>query len=210
MNINQICQQIPDYSNRILIVGGSAAGKALLIKTYGNSLLNLRSHQPDTDKIYLYAKNVCEPKYELLINKRENTGLKHLNDSKAFTEYPNDMDDENIEEFNPNKKRKILMVFDDTIADMPSNKKPNLIVTDLLFRDMNIPLVFIKQSYFSVPGKVRLISTHYFITNIPNKWEFYQVASNHSSNIDFLLNIFIKRYWKTVLFFSDWYYLCIR
>ena len=161
--------QIPDYSYRILIVGGSASGKALLIKTYGNSLLNLISHQPDTDKIYLYAKNLREPKYELLINKRENTGLKHLNDSKAFTEYPNDMDDENIEEFNPNKKRKILMVFDDTIADMPSNKKPNLIVTDLLFRDMNIPLVFIKQSYFSVPGKVRLISTHYFITNIPNK-----------------------------------------
>ena len=84
MNINQICPQIPDYSNRILIVGGSASGKALLIKTYGNSLLNLRSHQPDTDKIYLYAKNVCEPKYELLINKRENTGLKHLNDSKAL------------------------------------------------------------------------------------------------------------------------------
>ena len=103
-----------------------------------------------------------------------------------------------------------MIVFDDMIAYMLSNKKPNLIVTDLLFRDMNIPLVFIKQSYFSVPGKFRLISTHYFITSIPNKWEFYQLALNDSSDIDFLLNIFIKRYWEAILFLSDWYYLCIR
>ena len=69
----------------------------------------------------------------MLINKRESTGLKYLNDSKAFIEYSNDMDDiyKNIEECNPNKKQKILIVFDDMIADMLSNKKLNPIVTEL-------------------------------------------------------------------------------
>ena len=77
---------------------------------------------------------------QLLINKRENTGLKYFNDSKAFIEYSNDMDDiyKNIEEYNPNKKRKILMVFDDMIADMFSNKKLNPIVTELFIRGRNL------------------------------------------------------------------------
>ena len=80
------------------------------------------------------------------------------------------MDDiyENIEEYNPNKKRKILIVFDDMIADMLSNKKLNLIVTEL-FRKLNTSLVFITQSYFAVPKNIRLDSTHYFIMKIPNK-----------------------------------------
>ena len=78
------------------------------------------------DKIYLYAKYSYEAKYQSLISKQESTGLKHLNDSKAFIEYLNDVDNiyENIEECNPNKKRKTLIVFDDMIADMLSNKKP--------------------------------------------------------------------------------------
>ena len=90
-----------------------------------NSLINLISHQPDIDKIYLYAKDPYEAKYQFSFNKRESTGLKHLNDSKAFIEYSSDMDDiyKSIEEYNPNKKRKILIVFDDMIADMLSNKK---------------------------------------------------------------------------------------
>ena len=97
--------QIPDQPNRILILGGSESGKT-------NSLSNLISQQPDTDKIYLYAKDPHEAKYQLLINKRESRGLKYLNDSKAFIEYSNDMDIyKNIEEYNPNKKRKILIVF---------------------------------------------------------------------------------------------------
>ena len=97
--------QIPDQSNRILILGGSESGKT-------NSLSNLISQQPDTDKIYFYAKDPHEAKYQLLINKRESRGLKYLNDSKAFIEYSNDMDIyKNIEEYNPNKKRKILIVF---------------------------------------------------------------------------------------------------
>ena len=80
-----------------------------------NSLFNLVSHQSDIDEIYLYAKDSYEAKYPLLINKRESTGLKRLNNSKAFIEYSNDMDDiyKSIEEYNPNMKLKILMAFDD-------------------------------------------------------------------------------------------------
>ena len=90
-----------------------------------NSLFNIISQQPDIDKVYLCTKDPYEAKYQFLINKRESTGLKHLNDSKAFIKYSNDMDDiyKNIEEYNPIKKRKILIAFDDTIADMLSNKK---------------------------------------------------------------------------------------
>ena len=81
--------------------------------------------------MYLYAKDPCEAKYQLLINKRESTGSKHFNDSKAFIEYSNDMDDiyKNFEEYNPNKKRKTLIVFDDMIADTLGNKNRNPIVT---------------------------------------------------------------------------------
>ena len=83
-----------------------------------NSLFNPIYYQPDIDKIYLYAKYPYEAKYQFLINKQESTGLKHFNDSKAFTEHSNDMDDiyKTIEEYNPNKKHKVLIVFDDMIA----------------------------------------------------------------------------------------------
>ena len=94
--------QIPDHLHTIIWTGGSGSGKT-------NSLFDLISQQPDIDKIYLYNKDPYEAKYQFLITKRESTGLKHFNDSKAFTEYSNDMDDicENIEEYNPNKKGKI-------------------------------------------------------------------------------------------------------
>ena len=91
----------------------------------------------------------------MLINERESTGLKHVNDSKAFIEYSDDMNDvyENIEEYNPNKKRRILIVFDDMITDTLSNKKLNPILLELFIRGrkLNISLVFIAQSYFAVP-----------------------------------------------------------
>ena len=91
-----------------------------------NALLNVINHEPDIDKIYLYVKDPYEAKNQLLINKRKSTGLKYLNDSKAFVEYSNDMDIyKNIEEYSPNKNRKILIVFDNMIADMLSNKKLN-------------------------------------------------------------------------------------
>ena len=72
------------------------------------------------DKIYLYAKDLYEVKYHFLINKRETTELKHFNDLQALTEYSNDMHDvyENIDEYNIDKERKMLIVFDDMIADM--------------------------------------------------------------------------------------------
>ena len=109
---------IPDHPYRMLMVVGSGFGNR-------NALLNLINYEPDTDKTFLYTKDPYEAKCQLLINKRECTGLKYFNGSKAFIEYSNDMDNtyENIEEYNPNKRRKILIVFDDVIADMLSNKK---------------------------------------------------------------------------------------
>ena len=108
----------------------------------------------------LYAKDPYEAKYQFSINKQESAGLKHLNDSKVFIEYSNDMVDiyKNIEEDNPNKKRKILVVFYDMIADMLSNKKLYQIVTELFItgRNLKISLVFISQSYFAVPKNIRL------------------------------------------------------
>ena len=99
-----------------------------------NALLNFIKEQDNyelTDKIYLYAKDLSEPKYEkLLIKKRENAGIKHLNDSTAFLECFNTMDHvyENIDNYNPSRKRKILIVFDDMIADIMTNEKfPSLI-----------------------------------------------------------------------------------
>ena len=131
--------QTTDHPYRILIIGDSGSGKA-------NSFFNLINWQPDIDKSYLYGKDWYEAKFQFLINKRKNTALKHFNDSKAFIEYSNDMDDiyKNIEECNPNKKRKILIVFNDMIADMLINKKPNPIVTELFNRGrkLNIFLVF--------------------------------------------------------------------
>ena len=142
---------IPDHPYRILIIGGSGSGKT-------NTLLNLINNQPDIDKIYLYVKNLYEPKYQFLINQRESAGLKYFNDPKAFIEYSNDMHDvyKNIDNYNPDKENKILIVFDDMIADMIKNKELNSIVTELFIRGrkLNISLVFITQSYFKVPRDV--------------------------------------------------------
>ena len=86
--------------------------------------MNLINSQPDIDKIYLYAKDPYEARYQYLINKRERVGLDHFNDLKAFMEYSDDILDvyENIEDYNPGKKRKVLIVFDDMVADMINNK----------------------------------------------------------------------------------------
>ena len=107
---------IPDHPYRILI-RGSGSGKT-------NLLLNLVENQPDIDKIYLYAKDPHEAKYQYLINEREGVGIDHFNDPKAFFEYSNDMRDvyKNINEYNPDKENKVLIVFDDMIADIIYNK----------------------------------------------------------------------------------------
>ena len=95
--------------------------------------MNLINNHLDIDKIYLYAKDPYEAKYQYLINKREKVGLDQFKDPKAFMEYSNDMQDvyKNIEDYNPGKKRQILTVFDDMIADMINNKKLNPVVTEL-------------------------------------------------------------------------------
>ena len=146
------------------------------------------NNQQDIDKIYLYAKDPYDNKYQYLISKRKSVGLKHFNDPKAFIEYSNDMHSvyKNIDNYNLNKENKILIVFDDMIADMISNKKLNLIVTELFIRcrKLNISLVFISQSYFKVPKDVRNNSTHFFIMKIPNKKELMQTAINHSSYVN--------------------------
>ena len=120
-------------------------------------MLNLTNHQPHTNKIYLYAKDPYEAKYQLLINKKESSELKQLNYSKAFIEYSNDMDDnnKNTEEKIQIKKRKILIVYDDIIADMVCNKKLNPIVTELIIREtkVNISLVFYHIILFCCPKK---------------------------------------------------------
>ena len=104
-------------------------------------------------------------------------------------EYSNDMEDvfKNIENYNLGKKRKILIVFDDVIADMTNNKKLNPIVTELFIggKKLNVSVLFITQSYFKVPKDVRLNSTHFFNMKIPNKRELHQIALNHSSDIEF-------------------------
>ena len=167
---------IPDHPYRILIIGVSGSGKT-------NVLLKLIENQPDIHKTYLYGKDPYEAKYQYLINIREKVGLKRLNDPKAFIEYSNDMNDvdKNINYYNHNKENKILIVFDDMIADML-----NSIVTELFIRrrKLNISLVFITQSYFKVPKDVRLNTTHFFISKIPNKRELQQIAINHSSDIN--------------------------
>ena len=178
----------------MLIVRGSGSGKT-------NALLNLLKEQHSgnpSDKIYLYARDLNEPKYQFLIKKREEVGIKHLNDPKSFIEYSAYIDDvyNNIDDYNPNRKRKILIVSDDMIADIMTNKNFQAIIKELFIRcrKLDISLVFITQSYFSVPKKVRLNSTHYLIMKIHKKRELQQIATNHSADIEY--NDFMKIYKK--------------
>ena len=119
-----------------------------------------------------------------------------MNDPDAFIEGSDTMNDvdENIDDYNPSRKRKILMVFDDMIADIITNKKFQVIFKELFIRcrKVNISLVFIMQSYFSVPEDVRLYSTHYLIMKIKNRKELQNIAINHSADIDY--NDFVKIY----------------
>ena len=137
----------------------------------------------------MYAKDLREPKYEFLIKKCENVGIKHFSDPNAFIEYSNTMDDvyENIDDYNPNRQRKILNVFDDMIADIMKNKKFQAIIKELFIRcrKINIALVFITQSYFSIPKDVRLNSTHYLIMKINNKRKLENIVRSHSADIDY-------------------------
>ena len=143
---NEQWPNIPDHPYRIIIIGGSGSGKT-------NALINLINEQNDIDKIYLYAKDLSEPKYEYLIKKRENSGIKHFNDPNAFIECSNTMDDvyENIDDYNSNRKRKILIAFDDMIADIMTNKNFHAKIEELFERSrkLDFSLVFIAHSCFS-------------------------------------------------------------
>ena len=115
-------------------------------------------------------------------------GINDFKDPKAFIEYSNDMHNfyKNIDDYNPDNENKILIVFDDMIVDMVHNKKLNSIVAELFIRGrkLNISLIFITQSYFKAPKDVRLNTSHFFITKIPNKRELQQITTNHSSDIN--------------------------
>ena len=171
-----------------MIIGPSGSGKT-------NYLLN--SIQKDNniiDTIYLYAKDLEEPKYKCLINEREQAGIKNLNGPTAFIKYLSTMDDilENIEDYNEKRKRKNLIIFDDMISHVVSDKKAQQILKDIFIRcgKLNISLCFLTQSYFSVPKDVRLNCTHYMILKLNNKREL--IAINHSADIDY--KGFIKIY----------------
>ena len=115
-----------------------------------NALLNLINQQDDIDKMYLYAKDLSEPKYEFWIKKREDARIKHFNDPNAFIQCSNTMDGvyENIDYYNPS--RKILIAFDDIIPDIMTNKKFQVIIKELFIRcrKVNISSVFITQFCF--------------------------------------------------------------
>ena len=134
---NEKWTYIPDHPNRIIIIGGSVSGKT-------NALINLINVQNDIDKKILYARDLSEPKYEYLIKKRKDAGIKHLNNPNAFFQFSNTMDDvyENINDYNPIRKRKKLIVFHDMIADIMDNKRFQAIIKELFTRcrELNISL----------------------------------------------------------------------
>ena len=141
-NHNPNWPYIPEPPYWILIVRVPGSGKT-------NVLLKLIKNYyqwPDTDKTYLYIKDPFESKYQLLINEREKVGIKELKNPKAFTDYSQTIDNvcENLEDFNPTKTRRVLLVFDNIIADMESNKKLSPIITELFLwgRKLNISQYF--------------------------------------------------------------------
>ena len=132
-----------------------------------------------------------------MIKKWKNVGIKHCNDPNALIQCSNTMDNvyENINDYNPSRKRKFLITFDEMIADIMTNKKFQAIIKELLIRcwKLNISLVFITQSYFTVPKDVRLNLTHYLIMKINNKRKLQNIAINYSVDIDYkdFLKIYI-------------------
>ena len=165
----------------------------------------------------------------MLIDKREGAAFKECNYSKAFIEYSNDIDEiyENIEEYNAEKKRKRLIVFDGLIADILSNKKLNPIVTELFIRGakLNIPLALLhslislykkKKKKAKIQKKAQKLQTKFYTV-----FYYLKLQTNGSFNKSHLifyqlldlktLWIFTKKfYFKIIFFFIDWYYFSIR
>ena len=171
-----------DWPFRMLIMGASGSGKT-------NTLLHLINNFHSIDKIYLYAKDTDERKCQYLINKREQAGIKNLNDPHAFIEYSNDMNDvlEDINNYNKNRDKKVLIIFYGMIADIMRSEKFKAIVKELFIRcrKLNISIVFITQSYFRTPKDARLNSTHNILMKIGNKKELKTIAQENSGHLDF-------------------------
>ena len=141
-------------------------------------------------------KDLHEPKYEYLINKREQAGTKNLNDANAFIEYSDDMDDvlDDINNYNKNRDKKVLIVFDDMIADIEYNKNFKRIIKELFYRarKINVSIVFITQSYFRALKDATLNSTFYILMKIGNKKELKSIAKEKLGNLDY--KDFLKMY----------------
>ena len=173
------------YNNlpfRMLIIGPSGSGKT-------NTLLHLINNFHPIDEIYLYAKDTDEKKYQYLIHKREQAGIKNLDDPHAFIEYSSDMNDvlDDINNYNKNRDKKVLIIFDDMIADIMKSEKIKAIVKELFIRckKLNISIIFITQSYFRIPKDARLNSTHYILMKIGNKKGLKSIAEENSGHLDF-------------------------
>ena len=171
-----------DLPFRMLIIRPSGSGKT-------NTLLHLINNFHPIDKIYLYAKDTDEEKYQYLINKREQGGIKNLNDPHTFIEYSSDMNGvlQDINNYNKNRNKKVLIIFDDMIADIMGSEKFKSIVKELFIRcrKLNISIVFITQSYFRTPKDTRLNSTHYILMKIGDKKELKSIAEENSGHLDF-------------------------
>ena len=179
---NKKIKENDNWPFRMLIIGPSGSGKT-------NTLLYLINNLHPIDKIYLYAKDTDEKKYQFLIHKREQAGIKNLDDPHAFIEYSNDMNDvlDDINNYNKNRDEKVLIVFDNMIADIEHNKKFKRIIKELFYRarKINVSIVFITQSYFRALKDARLNSTHYILMKIGNKKELKRIAEEKSGHLDY-------------------------
>ena len=181
-NKNMSSSERNNWPFRMLIIGPSGSGKT-------NTLLHLINNLHPVDKICLYAKDLHEPKYEYLINKREQAGIKNLNDPDALIEYSDDMNDvlDDINNYNKNRDKKVLIVFDDMIADIEYNKNFKRIIKELFYkaRKIYVSIVFITQSYFRALKDARLNSTHYILMKIGNEKELKSIVEEKSGNLDY-------------------------
>ena len=137
----------------------------------------------------MFTRDLSEPNYQFLIKKREDAGIKNINNPNSYIVCSNTKDDvyKDVDNYNSKRDKKVLIVFDDIIADIMGNEKFQAVMKEFFIRciKLNISLVFITQSYFPVPKDVRLNSIHYLILKINNKRELQNIAINHSGDIDY-------------------------
>ena len=121
----------------------------------------------------MFTRDLSEPNYQFLIKKREDAGIKNINNPNSYIVCSNTKDDvyKDVDNYNSKRDKKVLIVFDDIIADIMGNEKFQAVMKEFFIRciKLNISLVFITQSYFPVPKDVRLNSIHYLILKINNK-----------------------------------------